>query len=171
MKMVKLLALLISILSISPYITASNYRRYDKLVYSLEGDYRKKKMSVKDKQELRLLLDRMESQCIEYDEKCDTVLIICEWITESTCPINVYYKSSMFNNIPVDIESKYSLLFNDDLDEFNKYYLSASKTFEAYDTIYKIIYENEKISKASFMATLYCFIKDSDHLGLELYNE
>ena len=161
MKIIKLLATLILILSSMLSINASNFKRYVKLVYSFDGGYCEKKMSIKDKQRLLLHLDNMKSQGIYYNEKRDTVIIICEWITDSTSPIRVYYKSSKANNIPFNLEKKYWLLLNDDIEEFNKYYFAASKTFEAYDTIYKIIYADGEISKTSFMASIYCFLPDT----------
>lgn len=161
MKIIKLLSILIFILCSSLRISASNFKRYEKLVYSFEGDCYEKKMSIKDKQRFRLLLDKMKPQGVEYDEKRNTIIIICEWITESTSPIRIYYKSSKANNIPFDIESKYYLLLNDDREAFNRYYISASKTFEAYDTVYKIIYTDGKISNTSFMASIYSFRDDT----------
>ena len=148
-----------------------NAFKYDKFVYSFDGEVSKTHMSLKDLRKLRLVINQIQLQGFEFVEKCDTVIIICEYSTDWTEPINIYYKSTTVNNIPCDVERKYSLLFNEDMTEFYKYYLSADRTFEGYDTIYKIIYSDRRISKISFMASLSHFVRDSEYIWLKNYYE
>ena len=169
MKTLKLLVLA------SLFLSLFNAFKYDKFVYSFEGDVSKTHMSIKDLRKLRLIINQMQSQGFEFVEKCDTAIIICEYSTDWTEPINIYYKSITVNNIPRYVESKYSLLLNEDMDEFHEYYLSADRSFEGYEIVYKLICSNGKISKISFMAHLSTFVKWSEYnrfrYGLENLNE